>query len=256
MNAIIIQARMGSRRLSGKVLMNITNQETILQHVIKQLRFCKTVDKIIVATTLNQEDDKIVEVSKKLDIESFRGDEKNVLDRYYQCAKKFSINTIVRITADCPLIDPIILDNVLEIFLSGHYDYVSNTITRTFPDGTDVEVFSFSALEKSWQDAKLPSEKEHVTPFMKNNPALFNLKNVKNNHDLSDLRWTVDEKDDLILIKKIIQKIPKKPILMDDILRLFSDEPELIEINKHIIPNEGMIKSLNDDKEFLKSHEN
>jgi spore coat polysaccharide biosynthesis protein SpsF len=251
----IVQARMGSVRLPNKVLMAIDQKTSVLSSVINQLKFSKKLEKILVATTSNVEDDKIEEAVKRLGIECFRGNEKNVLDRYYQCAKNFSITTVVRITCDCPLIDPYILDHIVEQFFSGDYDYASNTITRTFPDGIDVEVFSLSALEKSWKNAKLPSEKEHVTSFIKNNSDLFNLKDVKNNEDLSNLRWTVDEKEDLDLVKEIFKKIPKNPILMNNILKLFSQEPDLIKINSHIIPNEGMIKSLNEDKEFLKSQE-
>jgi len=205
MNAIIIQARMGSRRLSGKVLMNITNQETILQHVIKQLRFCKTVDKIIVATTLNQEDDKICDVCSELSIECFRGNEENVLDRYYQCAKKFSLSNIIRIPADKPLIDPKIVDNIANTFNSGSYDYVTNFFPSTVPQGTEVEIISFNALEKAWKHAVLPSDKEHVTKYVYTHENEFKIFNVRNEKDFSKFRWAVDEIEDLNLVKEIIR---------------------------------------------------
>ena len=156
----IIQARMSSTRLPGKVMMNVKNQKPVLYFVIKQLQECKLIDKIIVATTTNEEDIQIVNYSKNLGIDYFRGSSKDVLDRYYQCAKKYSINTIVRIPSDKPLIDPEIVDNVVSVFNNNSYDYVTNFLSNpTFPSGTEVEVFSMSALKKAWENAKLPSEK-------------------------------------------------------------------------------------------------
>jgi len=251
MNAIIIQARMGSRRLSGKVLMNITNQETILQHVIKQLRFCKTVDKIIVATTLNQEDDKICDVCSELSIECFRGNEENVLDRYYQCAKKFSLSNIIRIPADKPLIDPKIVDNIANTFNSGSYDYVTNFFPSTVPQGTEVEIISFNALEKAWKHAVLPSDKEHVTKYVYTHENEFKIFNVRNEKDFSKFRWAVDEIEDLNLVKEIIRRIKKTPIFTEDIIKLLDSEPQLRKINQSISNEEGYSRSLKNDENFL-----
>ena len=250
----IIQARTGSTRLPGKTMMSIDENDTVLSFGIKQVKSSKIIEKIVIATTDLPEDDLIVEYMKKLNVPCFRGKSKDVLDRYYQCAKKFDFSIIVRITSDCPLIDPLIIDDVISYFLKNNeYDYVSNVhpIT-TFPDGTDVEVFSFKTLEKSWKEAKKPSEREHVTPYIYTCKK-FHLGNVKNLKDLSNLRWTVDHEEDLDLIKEIVRKISKRPILMSDILDLFSKSPHLKDINNGIKPNEGYLKSLKEDEEFLKS---
>ena len=168
----VIQARMGSTRLPGKVLKTVRENTPSLLHTIEQLRFSKNIDKIVVATTDLPEDDIIEELVKTQKIECFRGNAENVLDRYYQCAKLFGFNGIVRITADCPLIDPFITDKVIQVFKDNELDYVPNVFPRTFPDGLETEVVAFSALEIAWKNAELPSEKEHVTPYFKNNKAV------------------------------------------------------------------------------------
>ena len=246
----IIQARMGSSRLPGKTLIKLNQYRTTLDFVVNQLSFSALLDKIVIATT-NLEQDNIIETNAKtLGIDCFRGSSDDVLDRYYHCAKKFQINTIVRITSDCPLIDPQIVDQVIRKYQYEDYDYVTNTLIRSYPIGTDVEIFSFEILEKTWQKAILPSEREHVTLFIRNKKLNFKLGNLKNSKNLGHLRWTLDRVEDLNLIRKIVVKINKNPILMNDILNLFSLEPELIKINEHITQNEGMLKSLKKDDEF------
>ena len=247
----IIQARMGSSRLPGKALMKSDSGKPLLYYVTNQLRYCSKVKNLVIATTTNQEDDEIEKFANNNSINVFRGKEKDVLDRYFQCAKKYSFSTIVRITADCPLIDPQIVDKVIEQFFSENYDFATNTLTRTFPIGTDVEVFSFSALNKAWENAQLPSEREHVTPYLRNkeNSKIINVENTKN---ISNLRLTVDRIEDFELIKQILNNISINPIHLEDVLELFSRKPELIEINKHINHNEGFNKSLEEDKEFIK----
>ena len=246
----IIQARMGSSRLPGKTLIKLNQYRTTLDFVVNQLSFSALLDKIVIATT-NLEQDNIIETNAKtLGIDCFRGSSDDVLDRYYHCAKKFQINTIVRITSDCPLIDPQIVDQVIRKYQSEDYDYVTNTLSRSYPIGTDVEIFSFEILEKTWQKAILPSEREHVTLFIRNKKLNFKLGNLKNSKNLGHLRWTLDRVEDLNLIRKIVVKINKNPILMNDILNLFSLEPELIKINEHITQNEVMLKSLKKDDEF------
>ena len=247
----IIQARMGSSRLPGKALMKSDSGKPLLYYVINQLRYCSKIKNLVIATTTNQEDDEIEKFANNNSINVFRGKEKDVLDRYFQCAKKYSFSTIVRITADCPLIDPQIVDKVIEQFFSENYDFATNTLTRTFPIGTDVEVFSFSALNKAWENAQLPSEREHVTPYLRNkeNSKIINVENTKN---ISNLRLTVDRIEDFELIKQILNNISINPIHLEDVLELFSRKPELIEINKHINHNEGFNKSLEEDKEFIK----
>jgi len=236
----IIQARTGSTRLPRKIMMPINENDTVLSFGIKQVKSSKTINKIVIATTDLSEDDLISDYVKKLNIPCFRGKSKDVLDRYYQCAKKFNFSIVVRITSDCPLIDPLIIDDVVSYFLKNNkFDYVSNVhpIT-TYPNGMDVEVFTFKALEKAWNEAEKPSEREHVTPYIYTSKKLH-LGNVKNSKDLSNLRWSVDHKEDLILIKEIVRRITKRPIIMSDILKLFSKFPHLVEINKGMTPNEG-----------------
>ena len=247
----IIQARMGSSRLPGKALMKSDSGKPLLYYVINQLRYCSKVKNLVIATTTNQEDDEIEKFANNNSVNVFRGKEKDVLDRYFQCAKKYSFSTIVRITADCPLIDPQIVDKVIEQFFSENYDFATNTLTRTFPIGTDVEVFSFSALNKAWENAQLPSEREHVTPYF-HNKENFKIINVENDKNISNLRLTVDRIEDFELIKQILNNISINPIHLEDVLELFSRKPELIEINKHINHNEGFNKSLEEDKEFIK----
>ena len=251
----IIQARMGSSRLPGKVLMKSGNGMPLLYHVINQLRHCSKVKNLVIATTTNQEDDEIEKFADNNSVNVFRGSEKDVLDRYFQCAKKYSFSTIVRITSDCPLIDPQIVDKVIERFFSGNYDYATNTLIRTFPIGTDAEVFSFSALETAWKNAQLPSEREHVTPHLRNK-GNFKTINVENDTNISNLRLTVDRIEDFELIKEILNNISTNPIHLEDILELFSRKPELIEINKHVNHDEGFNRSLKEDQEFIKKQEN
>ena len=250
----IIQARMGSTRLPGKVMMDVEDQKPVLYFVIKQLQECKLIDKIIIATTTNDEDSQIVNYSKNLGIDYFRGSAKDVLDRYYQCAKEYSISTIVRIPSDKPLIDPEVVDNVISVFNNNSYDYVTNFLSNpTFPSGVEVEVFSMNGLKKVWKEAILPSEREHVTPYFSNNEDKFEITHVENSENLSHLRCAIDRIEDLELVRLIVSKIKKRPILMKDIVALFHKEPKLVEINKNINRKEGDIKSLKEDQEFLRN---
>ena len=249
----IVQARMGSSRLSGKVMMDVEKDKPVLHYVISQLRFCKLIDKLIVATTTLVEDDKIVKYCNDLGVDSFRGSAQNVLDRYYQCAKKFSISTIVRIPSDKPLIDPEIVDRIIDKFRLNAYDYVINFSPPTFPSGTEVEVFSFKALEIAWKNAELPSEKEHVTSYIENHKEKFKIFNVTLPEDLSCYRWAVDRIEDLMLVRNIASRIKKRPILIGDIIDLFKKEPQLADINKNVNREEGNLKSLKEDEEYLKS---
>ncbi len=171
----IVQGRMGSSRLPGKTLMKLDKKNTVLHFIINQLEHSKLIDKIVVATTNLKEDDSIEILAKNSNIEIFRGHPDDVLDRYYQCAKKFSIDIIVRITADNPLIDPTIVDDLIKKFTSNSYDFLTNAHVRTFPYGTEVEIFSFKALEKAWKNATKPFEREHVTPYFYNNPKYFKI---------------------------------------------------------------------------------
>ena len=246
----IVQARMGSSRLPGKTLLKIDDKKTVLEFGINQLTSSNLLDKIIVATTNLKSDDVIENFVKNMNVDVFRGKSNDVLDRYFQCAKHFSIDTIVRITGDNPLVDPTIIDNLIQKFTLNSYDYLSNAHVRTFPYGTEVEIFSFESLEQAWKNAILPSEREHVTPYFYNNSNLFKIHNEKRSNNISNLRWTVDRENDLFLVKSIVSKIIKRPILLDDILNLFSKEPKLFKINETQIRDEGYKKSLEEDKDF------
>ena len=249
----IIQARMGSSRLPGKALMKSDSGKPLLYYVINQLRYCSKVKNLVIATTTNQEDDEIEKFANNNSVNIFRGKEKDVLDRYFQCAKKYSFSTIVRITSDCPLIDPQIVDKVIERFFSGNYDYVTNTLIRTFPIGTDVEVFSFSALERTWKNAQLPSEREHVTKYILNKNE-FKIGNFECDENLSRLRWTVDHEIDLKFLREIVRRVQNRPIFMNDVLKVLSLEPELTKINSHIDPDEGLKKSRQNDEKFIQEN--
>ncbi|MDO8524147.1 MAG: glycosyltransferase family protein [bacterium] len=250
MIGIIIQARMGSKRLPGKMIRKILGK-TVLEHVIFRLKKIKAPSLIILATTTNKKDSILEEIAKENKIKVFRGSEDDVLDRYYQTAKQFAIDPIVRITADCPVLDWQICDEVISFYLDNKFDYVSNVRPPTFPDGLDIEVFSFKALEKTWQNAKLKSEREHVTAYIGNHPEIFRIGNfIRNGNDLSGLRLTLDEAKDLILIRKIYGALYKKKryFVLDDILNFFGQKPELLKINKTIKRNEGLLKSLAGDR--------
>ena len=208
---IITQARTGSTRLPGKVLMKVNEQELLYIH-LERLKKSKLKDRVIVATTLNMEDDQIADVCDKWGIPSFRGSENDVLDRFYQCAKDLKPKWVVRVTSDCPLIDPALVDAVISCAQTNNVDYCSNGLIENFPDGQDVEVFKFSALEKAWENAKLNSEREHVTPYIRmnanfNGGSQFTAINFPCVRDYSKIRMTVDERKDFDLIKVLIEKL-------------------------------------------------
>jgi glutamate-1-semialdehyde 2,1-aminomutase/spore coat polysaccharide biosynthesis protein SpsF len=242
----IIQARMGATRLPGKVLAEIAGRP-MLWHVVNRVRIARSVDKVVVATSNRSSDDAVAEFCVQNDIEFFRGSETDVLDRFYQTAKHFNADVVVRITADCPLIDPQVVDMVVSTYLEGGYDYVTNTLRYTYPNGMDVEVFSFAALEKAWREARLPAEREHVTPYLRAS-GRFRVFNVENEADLSkrNLRWTVDEPADLEFVRAVYARLggDKQPFGLSDILELLDKEPDLMQINSGIIRNEGYYKSL------------
>ena len=252
----IVQARMGSSRLPGKVMAKVDSEHIVFDYLINQLKHSKLIEKIIIATTTNKEDDQIVEFAKKKQIEFFRGNESDVLDRYYQCAKNFSSNNILRITSDNPLVDPTVIDDLIINYQKISCDYASNNLIRTYPFGIgDAEIFSFHTLEKTWKNAILPSEREHVSPYMKKNSNIFKQFNLRNKIKVPLLRLTIDRKDDLELFRIVISKISERPILMDNILKLYTNEPKLFEINSHIDSLEGYNKSIKYDKEFLKNQD-
>lgn len=245
----IIQARVSSTRLPGKVLKKIEGR-TILEHVINRVQAARKIDDIVVATTVKKEDLEIVQLCAKLGISVFCGSEDDVLDRYYQAARLFKAEHIVRITSDCPLIDPQVIDKVIELYFQKKADYATNTIPETFPDGEDVGIFSFNILKITWKDAKLSSEREHVTPYIRRNFNIFKIANLRSKFNLANKRWTLDEPEDFEFIKIIYKNLYPKDLLfgMEKILKFIKKHPEIEEINKNIIRNEGYFKSLKEDK--------
>jgi spore coat polysaccharide biosynthesis protein SpsF len=243
----IIQARMGSSRLPGKVLMDIAGKP-LLWHVINRIKRCATIHQIIVATSTHEEDRAILTLAQQSGVKSFAGSEEDVLDRFYRAATEFNADPIVRITADCPVIDPQIVDEAVQRFLSGHYDVYG--LSGEFPDGLDVTVFSYAALKDAWNNARLPSEREHVGPYILNHPEKFRQGTFKKFHNLGHMRWTVDEPRDLQFIREIYNRLytEKEVFLTEDILKLLKKEPDLMNINTDIIRNEGYLKSLQKDK--------
>lgn len=234
---VIIQARMGATRFPGKPLKTVQNRP-LLSYQLERLRRAKSVDQIIVATTTKEQDTQIVELCKAENILCYRGSESDVLERYNQAAKLFKADVVVRITGDCPLIDPEIVDHAINYYL-GHfptYDYVSNSLERTYPRGLDVEVFSASMLERAAKEAKFPEEREHVTLYFYTHPNLFSLGNVRQAADKSHHRWTVDTLEDFELVTKIITALyPKDPsFTTEDILKAFEQHPDWMKINAHI----------------------
>ena len=229
----IIQARMGSTRLPGKVMKDLCGK-TVLAHDIERVRQSKYIDEIVIATTKFKEDDIILKEVSKNGAKVYRGSENDVLSRYYEAAKENKADVIVRITSDCPLIDPFIVDEVL----NSNYDLVTNAgvypENRTYPRGLDVEVFSFDILKKSFQEAIEMYQREHVTPFIYENSK--NIYYYKNNIDYSKYRWTLDTEEDYKLIEIIYKKLYKGEhnFYFNDILKLFDDIPELFEINKNV----------------------
>ena len=243
----IIQARMTSRRLPGKVLADVCGKP-LLHCVVCRVRQARTLNLFAVATSDHSSDDVIEKFCQINVVPCFRGSQDDVLDRYYRAAKHFQADIIVRLTADCPLLDPAIIDKVVENFITGNFDYCSNTQEPSYPDGLDTEVFTWNALERSWQEAHLPSEREHVSPYITKNPDLFRLGSVKHNQNLSELRWTVDQPEDLDLIREIYRHLPNKEhFRLDDLLALYRAHPEFGVINCGIARNEGYRKSLQDD---------
>jgi glutamate-1-semialdehyde aminotransferase/spore coat polysaccharide biosynthesis protein SpsF (cytidylyltransferase family) len=234
----IIQARYNSTRFPGKVVKKINNK-TILEILIKRLSRSKHISKIIVACSNNRNDKAIVTICRKLGVNYFIGSENDVLSRFYHAAKKYRGINIVRVTADCPLIDPKIVDDVINNFFFKNVDYASNVNPPTFPDGLDVEVFKFSVLKEAYINAKKSAEREHVTPFIINNKK-FKKFNLKNSIDYSSLRLTLDEKKDLILIEKIIKYFRNNlNFSIKNILDLYKNKKKFFLINSHLVRNEG-----------------
>ena len=250
----ILQARVSSSRLPGKVLKPILGKAMLL-HQIERVQYSNMIDKLVVATSTNASDDAIEEMCQDNNIKVFRGDLNNVLDRFYQCARQYNPKHVVRLTGDCPLADWKAIDQTIQYHIKGKYDYVNNRSKPAFPDGLDVEVIAYSALKSACDNAVLPSEKEHVTLYVRHRKDKFKLGYFHSTKDLSHMRWTVDEPEDFILVEKIYKNLYKNnpKFLMKDVLELLNNQPELLKINSHIGASEGMKKSLKEDEEFIKN---
>lgn len=251
MNTVaIVQARMGSTRLPGKILKPLAGKPA-LWHVVERLGYSKQLQDIVVATTINNEDNIVEDFCKENQVKWYRGSVDDVLDRYYQAAKLYGADPVVRITADCPVIDPVIADEVIEGFFKGGYDVYG--LGGEFPDGLDCGLFAFWVLEDTWKNAKLPSEREHVGPYMSKHPERYKAGMYEKFKGLGHHRWTLDEEADLRFLQAIYDRLYKQGqiFLTQDILGLLEKEPHLMEINSGIIRNEGYLKSLKEDKQFL-----
>tara|TARA_B100000575_G_C23141316_1_gene664268 strand:- start:1936 stop:2664 length:729 start_codon:yes stop_codon:yes gene_type:complete len=236
MLGVIIQARSGSKRLPNKVLLKL-GDKTILEHVIERVKKVSSRKKIIIATTKNEKDKKIIHVAKKTKCFYFKGSERNVLSRYFDCSKKFKLNKIVRICSDSPFIDPEIIEKAHKIFKKKKYDYVSNIIKPTYPAGMSVEIFNFESLKKANDSVTDKNEKEHVTPFIYRNKKIFKTKNFATKKKYKNYRFSIDYKKDLIAMRKlyeIITKSKNKNISLDYLVKLMKENPKIRKINNNI----------------------
>ena len=241
---------MSSSRLPGKVLTNIAGK-TMLERVVERVRAIKNIDDVVVATTTDASDDPIINEARRLSVEAFRGHPTDVLDRYYEAANTHNAEAIVRVTADCPLLDPHVAENVINRFLESKVDYCSNIRPTTYPDGLDVEVFTAQALKISWHDAKLESDREHVTTYIRRtNPDRFTKSNLKHHVDLSSMRWTIDEPQDIEFMRTLLPRLEdqyKNETRLENVLEILRDYPEIAILNSSIIRNEGWEQSLAND---------
>lgn len=245
---VIIQARCGSSRLPAKVLKEIEGK-TALEQMLARVSRSSKIDEIIVATTINPEDIPIVNLVSGLGYRVFVGSSDDVLDRYYQAAKLIRPKYVIRLTSDCPLFDWRLLDEAIDELKDESDDLCS--YTETFPDGEDLEIIRFTALERMWKEARLSSEREHVTLYVKNHPEIFKLQNYECKiGNLKDERWTLDEAEDLEMIRHVYRHFaPRTDFSMKEIYEYLQEHPEIRGINQKYIRNEGLLKSLANDKE-------
>jgi glutamate-1-semialdehyde 2,1-aminomutase/spore coat polysaccharide biosynthesis protein SpsF len=242
MLAAVVQARMGSSRLPGKTMAPIEGKP-MLQRFIERVRAARRVEEVIIATTTEPRDDAIADFARSQNLKCYRGSETDVLDRFFQAAQSFGVSDLVRVTSDCPLIDPAVIDRVIEAYRAGEYDYVSNTQGGRFPDGMDVEVFSFEALRRSHKEAVRPSEREHVTPHMKTSGG-FRVGRVESPVDYSEYKWSVDNDRDLEFVREVYRRLGDRPFRMEEVLALVQRTPELAGLSRGFIVNEGYYRSI------------
>lgn len=247
MLAAIVQARMGSSRLPGKTLADVQGRP-MLARFIERLKASRRLEAILLATTLEKRDDPIAQIGKEMGLKTFRGSEWDVLDRIYRAAEEYDVDPIVRVTSDCPLVDPEVLDQVVELYAQGGYDYVCNFLGVRFPDGLDVEVFSRAALARVWKEARTPSEREHVTAYLRNS-GFFRIGNLDAPEDFSQMLWSVDHPEDLEFVRAVYARLGNNGHLFGwkEVLELARAEPALSRKNSRGVVNEGYYLSLSKD---------
>ncbi len=231
----IIQARMRSTRLPGKALIDIEGM-SMLARVVDRVRRARTIGRIVVATTTKPQDDSLAAHATGLSVDVFRGEEDDVLDRYYQAAVRHHLDVVVRITSDCPLLDPGLVDDVVRPLLDpgSCVEYSSNGLCRTFPRGLDVEAVPFATLGRVWRDATSPHERQHVFPFIYEHTDRFTTASLTDPIDRSHLRWTVDTEEDLALVRRVCREIGTRDFTWRDVLLVFERHPELTRINEMV----------------------
>src|SRR3989338_9805451 len=251
MTGVLIQARMSSTRLPGKVLFPI-NGRPMLSYMLERVSAVKKMNKPILITSVDSTDEPITALCRESNVLCYRGSLDDVLDRYYQAALEFKIDIIVRLTGDCPLIDPQMIDKMIDIYIEGKHDYIANTVPPkgTVPEGMDIEVFSFRGLKQAWLEANKPSEREHVTFYFWKNPELFSVFRYDLNKDLSQYRLTVDYPEDFAVVSSVINHLyPKNPLFtMEDIIDFLRKNPNIHKLNMNIKPNQGWQSAYEKDK--------
>ena len=228
----VLQARTSSTRLPGKVLKPLVGQP-MLARQIERVRRSRRIGHLIVATSATPSDDPIANLCVDLRVACYRGALDDVLDRFYRAARPDEPPHVVRLTADCPLVDPAVVDATIDFYLTGGFDYASNTLEPTFPDGLDVEVLRFTCLEEAWREATLTFEREHVTPFIYGRPARYLIGHYKQDKDLSHLRWTVDYPEDFNFVEAVYEFLypRKRDFVTEDVLLLLEQQPALARLN-------------------------
>jgi spore coat polysaccharide biosynthesis protein SpsF len=230
----IVQARMGSSRLPRKVMRDLGGA-SVLDRVLNRLGRSRLIQESLVATTVEPADDAIVEHCERTGRKVFRGSEQDVLDRYHRAAKHFEADVVVRVTSDCPVIDAEVTDATIRAFLDRRVDYASNIRVRTYPRGLDIEVMTLQALERAWRESSKPYQREHVTPYIYENPGEFKLHGIENDADCSQHRWTVDTPDDLQLLQAIYARFGGRDDFgWREVLEMVESDPSLADINRHI----------------------
>lgn len=254
----VTQARSGSSRLPNKVMKKV-GKNTLLETHIRRISQSKRIDELIIATTTNSSDQQIQELAKSLKVKFYRGSENDVLDRFYQALRDSKSDYIVRLTSDCPLIDAELIDKVIDFVIENGLDYGSNTLHPTYPDGQDVEVFKFDAIERAWHEANLQSEREHVTPYIWKNSSfkggkLFKSDNFEEGFDYRHIRITVDEQRDFDLVNRVINDLGTQKTWKEYAEHIINNA-DIFEINSGIVRNEGLQKSIKNDKIMGKGQE-